>query len=114
MANDTQNIRSPIGESTPRIDAHDKVTGTALYTDDMQFGNALLHARIKRSPHPHALIKKINTEKALALPGVKAVVTGADFPVISACTCRTGLSFAATGCATSAIRSPVWLLSARK
>ncbi len=80
MAADTQNIRSPIGESTPRIDAHDKVTGTALYTDDLQFGNALLHARIKRSPHPHALIKKISTEKALALPGVKAVVTGADFP----------------------------------
>ncbi len=75
----SKNIR-PIGESTKRVDAQDKVTGTALYADDIQFGNALLHARIKRSPHPHALIKKINIEKALALPGVKAVVTGADFP----------------------------------
>src|SRR5512137_454636 len=70
----------PIGESTPRVDAQDKVTGTALYADDIQFGNALLHARIKRSPHPHALIRKINVEKARTLPGVKAVVTGADFP----------------------------------
>ncbi len=69
----------PVGVSTPRIDAHDKVTGTALYADDIQFGNALLYARIKRSPHPHALIKRIDTSKARALPGVKAVVTGADF-----------------------------------
>ncbi|MCJ7433974.1 MAG: xanthine dehydrogenase family protein molybdopterin-binding subunit [Anaerolineales bacterium] len=80
MAKDTQNFTSPIGENTPRIDAHDKVTGTALYADDIQFGNALLYARIKRSPHPHALIKKINTERARALPGVRAVVTGEDFP----------------------------------
>ncbi len=75
-----QNSSNPIGASVPRIDARDKVTGTALYADDIQFGNALLHARIKRSPHPHALIKKINVEKARALPGVKAVVTGEDFP----------------------------------
>jgi CO/xanthine dehydrogenase Mo-binding subunit len=80
MAKDTQRFTRPIGENTPRVDAHDKVTGTALYADDIQFGNALLHARIKRSPHPHALIKKINTERARALPGVKAVVTGEDFP----------------------------------
>jgi CO/xanthine dehydrogenase Mo-binding subunit len=80
MAKDTQNFTSPIGENTPRVDAHDKVTGTALYADDIQFGNALLYARIKRSPHPHALIKKINTERARALPGVKAIVTGEDFP----------------------------------
>jgi len=80
MANNRQNTSSPVGESSPRIDAREKVTGTALYTDDIQFGNALLYARIKRSPHPHALIKKITTEKARLLPGVKAVVTGEDFP----------------------------------
>ncbi len=80
MAINGKNDPSPIGKNMPRVDAHDKVTGTALYTDDIQFGNALLHARIKRSPHPHALIKKIHTGKALALPGVKAVVTGEDFP----------------------------------
>jgi CO/xanthine dehydrogenase Mo-binding subunit len=71
---------TPVGESKPRIDAREKVTGAAVYTDDLQFGNALLHARIKRSPHPHALVKKIDVTKAEALPGVKAVVTGKDFP----------------------------------
>jgi len=77
---DRQDIPSPIGENSPRIDAREKVTGAAIYADDIQFGNSLLHARIKRSPHPHALIKKIDTTKASALPGVKAVVTGEDFP----------------------------------
>ena len=76
----TQKTTSPVGESKPRIDAYEKVTGEALYADDIQFGNKLLHARIKRSPHPHARIKKIDVTKALALPGVKAVVTGEDFP----------------------------------
>src|SRR5512145_2334116 len=79
MENDIHNT-GPVGENSTRIDAREKVTGVATYTDDLQFGNSLLYARIKRSPHPHALIKKIVTEKASALPGVKAVVTGKDFP----------------------------------
>jgi CO/xanthine dehydrogenase Mo-binding subunit len=70
----------PIGESVPRVDAREKVTGVALFADDIQFGPGLLYARIKRSPHPHALIKCIDTSKARALSGVKAVVTGEDFP----------------------------------
>ena len=70
----------PIGESVPRVDAHEKVTGAALFADDIQFGPGLLFARIKRSPHPHALIKRIDVSKARTLPGVKAVVTGQDFP----------------------------------
>ncbi len=73
-------VPSPIGESKQRVDAHEKVTGAAVFADDFQFGEALLHARIKRSPHPHALIKKIDVSKARALPGVKAVVTGEEFP----------------------------------
>jgi carbon-monoxide dehydrogenase large subunit len=76
----SQTAPSPVGESKPRIDARDKVTGTAIFADDIQFGNALLYARIKRSPHPHALIKRIDVSKARALPGVKAIVTGEDFP----------------------------------
>jgi CO/xanthine dehydrogenase Mo-binding subunit len=72
--------RSPVGENKTRIDAREKVTGAALFADDMQFGKGLLHARIKRSPHPHALIKRIDISKAQALPGVKAIVTGEDFP----------------------------------
>ena len=75
-----QDVPSPIGESKPRKDAREKVTGAAIFADDLQFGNALLHARIKRSSHPHALIRRIDAAKARALPGVKAVVTGEDFP----------------------------------
>ncbi|MBI3763122.1 MAG: molybdopterin-dependent oxidoreductase [Chloroflexi bacterium] len=65
-----------IGESVTRVDAREKVTGAAIFTDDMQFGPGLLFARILRSPHPHALIKRIDVSKAKALPGVKAVATG--------------------------------------
>ncbi|MCJ7662205.1 MAG: hypothetical protein MUO67_23925, partial [Anaerolineales bacterium] len=50
-------IPSPIGENKQRIDAREKVTGAAVFADDLQFGAGLLHARIVRSPHPHALIK---------------------------------------------------------
>ncbi len=73
-------IPHPIGDSVPRVDAREKVVGSALYADDLQFGAGLLYARIKRSPHPHARIKRIEISKARALPGVKAVVTGADYP----------------------------------
>ena len=73
-------VPKPVGESKPRLDAREKVTGAAIFADDIQFGNALLHARILRSPHPHALITSIDTSQAEALPGVKAVVTGQDFP----------------------------------
>ncbi len=77
---DASKLPSPVGESKPRLDVLEKVTGAAMYTDDIQFGPGLLHARIKRSPHPHALIKAIHTSKAEQLPGVKVVVTGDDFP----------------------------------
>ncbi len=71
---------SVIGVSVPRTDVLEKVSGAATYVDDIQFGNKLLYARAVRSPHPHALIKRIDTSKAEKLPGVKAVVTGKDFP----------------------------------
>ncbi|HEX5636011.1 MAG TPA: molybdopterin cofactor-binding domain-containing protein, partial [Gammaproteobacteria bacterium] len=63
----------------PRVDVYEKVTGAAIYTDDIQFGAGLLHARAKRSPYPHALIKRLDVSKARALPGVKIVVTGEDY-----------------------------------
>ncbi len=77
---DTKKLPGPIGQNMPRLDVQEKVTGSAVYTDDLQFGKDLLYARIKRSPHPHALIKSIDTSKAGALPGLKVVVTGDDFP----------------------------------
>lgn len=69
---------SPVGEDVTRIDALEKVTGEACFADDFQFGPGLLYGRIVRSPHPHALITGINLNRALALPGVKGIVTGQD------------------------------------
>ncbi len=82
MVNETKSTKIPdlIGASVPRLDVEEKATGSAIFADDIQFGPGLLFARIKRSPHPHALIKSIDTSKAEKLPGVKAVVTGADYP----------------------------------
>ena len=56
------------------------MTGAATYVDDMQFGPNLLHGMLKRSPIPHGIIKRIDVSKARALPGVRVVVTGQDFP----------------------------------
>jgi carbon-monoxide dehydrogenase large subunit len=56
------------------------VVGSAQFADDIQFGPGLLYARIKRSDRPHARIKRVDVSKARALPGVKAVVTGEDYP----------------------------------
>jgi carbon-monoxide dehydrogenase large subunit len=67
-----------VGKSVTRTDMVDKLTGCAVFVDDIHFGPHLLHSRLVRSPHPHALIKSIDTSKALALPGVRAVVTGQD------------------------------------
>jgi CO/xanthine dehydrogenase Mo-binding subunit len=71
---------NPVGKSVPRVDAFEKVTGGAQFTDDLQFGPALLFGRVVRSPYPHALIKKVDARKALELPGVRAVCTGDDTP----------------------------------
>jgi CO/xanthine dehydrogenase Mo-binding subunit len=68
-----------IGTRPIRHDGLDKVTGRAVYGADVQMAG-LLHGRILRSPHAHARIRKIDTSKAQALPGVEAVVTSADLP----------------------------------
>src|SRR5581483_3877694 len=66
-----------IGTRPVRHDGIDKVTGRAKYGADYSFPN-MLHGKVLRSPHPHARIKSINLDKALRLPGVKAIVTGKD------------------------------------
>ena len=66
-----------VGTRPPRPDGVDKVTGRALYGADMS-APGMLTGRILRSPHAHAEIVSIDTSAALALQGVKAVVTGAD------------------------------------
>jgi len=68
-----------IGASTPRLEAREKVTGETLYIDDLRFPN-LLVGRVLRSPHAHARIVAVHTEAALGITGVRAVVTGRDFP----------------------------------
>ena len=70
-----------IGTRPIRHDGVDKVTGRARYGADIALPG-LLHGKVLRSPHPHARIKSIETAEAQALPGVKAVITGADFPEI--------------------------------
>lgn len=67
-----------VGVRTPLIDGVDKVTGRARYTADLPFGAALV-GRILRSPVAHGVIRAIDTSAARALPGVRAVITGADF-----------------------------------
>ncbi|MFP4496638.1 MAG: xanthine dehydrogenase family protein molybdopterin-binding subunit [Vulcanimicrobiota bacterium] len=69
-----------VGHDEIRVDGKAKITGAAQYVDDMDFGPSLLYAEIVESPHAHALIKEIDTTEAMKLPGVRAVVTGKDFP----------------------------------
>ncbi len=69
-----------IGRPLPKVDAVAKVTGVAMYADDMLPARTL-HCRILRSPHPHARILSVDVSAARRLPGVKAVITGRDLPV---------------------------------
>ncbi len=68
-----------VGTRPIRPDGVPKVTGRAMYGADLAMAGAL-YGKIIRSPHAHARIRSIDAAKALALPGVKAVVTAADFP----------------------------------
>jgi CO/xanthine dehydrogenase Mo-binding subunit len=68
-----------IGKSVPRLDGREKVTGQAVYTVDVELPN-MLHAAVLRSDRPHARIVELDVSDARTSPGVKAVVTGKDFP----------------------------------
>ena len=70
-----------IGTRPIRHDGTDKVTGRAVYGADMHLPG-MLYGKVLRSPHAHARIVSIDTSAAEALPGVKAVVTGADMPLV--------------------------------
>jgi 4-hydroxybenzoyl-CoA reductase subunit alpha len=67
-----------IGVRTPLVDGIEKVTGRARYTADLPAGHALV-GLIGRSPVAHGVIRSIDASRALALPGVRAVITGEDF-----------------------------------
>ncbi|MBI3993758.1 MAG: xanthine dehydrogenase family protein molybdopterin-binding subunit, partial [Candidatus Lambdaproteobacteria bacterium] len=69
-----------VGHPVPRIDTVSKLTGQAVFAEDFRLPQAPLHGAVLRSPHPHARIVGIDTSRAEALPGVRAVVTAADLP----------------------------------
>jgi len=71
-----------VGKPLPRVDGKAKVTGTAIYADDLVLPG-MLHGKLLRSPYAHAKILNIDTSKAERLPGVRAVITGKDFPGIA-------------------------------
>jgi len=66
-----------IGIPSPRVEGEQKVNGSAIYADDVALPG-MLWAKVLRSPIAHARIKKIAISEAARLPGVKAVITGAD------------------------------------
>ena len=68
-----------VGSRPIRHDGYDKVTGRAAYGSDISLPG-MLHAKMLRSPHAHAVIKSIDTSRAEAAPGVHAVLTSADLP----------------------------------
>ena len=69
-----------VGKPFRKVDANAKCVGQTKFADDIVLPR-MLFCKILRSHHPHALIKSIDTSKALALPGVFAVVTGKDMPI---------------------------------
>ncbi len=71
-----------VGKRPVRPDGVDKVTGRAQYGADVKL-TGLLAGKVLRSPHPHARIRSIDTSKAEALPGVRAVITAKDLPFAS-------------------------------
>jgi len=68
-----------VGENVFKVDAEDKVTGKAIYPDDIYFED-MLYVKIKRATHPHAYVQKIDVAKAESLPGVVKVITAKDYP----------------------------------
>ncbi|MBI5825736.1 MAG: xanthine dehydrogenase family protein [Chloroflexi bacterium] len=69
-----------VGKSYPRVDARGKVTGQTLYSGDLNM-KGMLHMKILMAERPHARVKDIRVEKALAAPGVVAVYTAKDVPL---------------------------------
>ena len=74
---DTENLNW-VGTRPVRPDGVDKVTGKARFGADYSLPG-MLHGKVLRSPHPHAILKSIDTTEAEDLAGVKAIVTRDDF-----------------------------------
>lgn len=72
-------VGEALGKPVPRLEAREKATGRALYTDDLSRPGMLYGAQLG-SPYAHARIVSVDTSIAAGLPGVRAVLTGRDFP----------------------------------
>ena len=70
---------SIVGQPLPKVDAWAKVIGETKFADDLSLPR-MAYGKLLRSPHPHALIRRIDTSRAKALPGVYGVITGYDLP----------------------------------
>src|SRR5215469_17000074 len=73
-----------VGRSLPRVEDAALLAGRGRYVDDLGTPPGTLHAAILRSPHAHATIENIDTARARELPGVAAVLTGADIQKLTA------------------------------
>ncbi len=73
-------VHAVVGRPLPRLDAMEQTSGRVRYADDMTLPDTLV-GRLLRSTQVHAVITGIDTSRATALPGVKAVITGADLPI---------------------------------
>ena len=79
MTSSATSSYSTVGRNAPRRELPDKLNGSAVYSADISLPG-MLHGVIVRSPHPHANILKVDATDAMALPGVRAVVTPDDSP----------------------------------
>ena len=70
-----------VGKNIFKVDAQEKVSGKAIYPDDIYFDD-MLYVKIKRATHPHAYLRRIDTSKAQKLPGVVKIITAADIPEV--------------------------------
>jgi len=64
-----------IGKRIPRVDAYERVSGTAVYPSDLVLPR-MLYGAILRCPHPHAMVKGVDIRKAEKMPGVHVVISG--------------------------------------
>jgi len=78
MAQDRSGFRH-VGRPVPRIDAPAKVSGRTVYGDDLELPR-MLHVKLVHAPLAHARVRRIDASKALAVPGVEAVITARDLP----------------------------------
>ena len=80
MGSDRAHDLRIVGTPQVMVDAVSKVTGKTVFADDLQLPQ-MLYGKLLRSTQPHARIRKLDVSKAVAAPGVKAVITGADLPI---------------------------------